>query len=330
MTKFLAGVLEHITATLLLALISLLIVSLGIAHLEAGSEPKDWPTWIVIGVGLIVLLLSSLNGVRLAISRWHLRRLIRPATGERIALLLARFEGDTDDNSIRQTVRESITRELGTTIDIVLWPELIRVTEGHHEDLEVAARAQAQRWLKKKRCDILLWGRLKTTGVLSLRFTVLEQETTDPASYIMAGDTFEVSRNLISDLGSAVVASMLSSAKLARDRAGEYIVPRLRNAAERLKPIVTRLNPAFDVETRASLLHAYALIRSVLGSQTGSLVDLEEAIGMYRKALEELTRERFAAEWARNWGNMGAALARLGEITDDRKALSDATKGFRN
>ena len=77
------------------------------------------------------------------IGRWRLINQIRPSSGKRISILLTRLEGDTPTQAHRESVREAIKRELGLSVEIVVWPESVVLAEGHDFDAECASGGAA-------------------------------------------------------------------------------------------------------------------------------------------------------------------------------------------
>jgi tetratricopeptide (TPR) repeat protein len=264
--------------------------------------------------------------------RMRTRTLIRASSGRKISILLARIDGDTANNSYRETVRETLRREFGSTVEIVLWPEALRVADGHEYDAERGADATAQKWLTQKHCDVLIWGREKGKNdkgetVLSLRLTVADLGSRDSESYKLT-DTIDLPIEFVSHFGAALVARVVMGAAPAIEASGHYLVPLMRIAAERFEPIVERLNPKFDRDTRGALLFNYALVRFIIGEQTGSNDDLLKAVAAYRQTLKELPRERAPLEWAITQNNLGNALSRLGERESGTAKLEQAVAAY--
>src|SRR5258705_8908027 len=111
-------------------------------------------------------------------------------------------------------------------------------------------------------------------------------------------DTLDLPLQFIADLGTAISARLMTLATLAAKMRGHYLLPLLRHTAERLQPLIDRLNPRYDSDTRGNLLHTYALVRDAIGTQGASEGDLEQAIAAYHKTLQEW--ESLGAE-RRNW-----------------------------
>jgi tetratricopeptide (TPR) repeat protein len=285
---------------------------------------------VTIGISKIAekIFGGSIDRAMKAFTKWRKRHVIQPAPGTKIALLLARLDGDTEHGSHRESVREAIRRELGDAVDIVLWPDALRIEERHGVDAERIAQRTAQNWLVEKRCDLLVWGRVKSSNVVSLRFTVSQMRGPEAQSYELT-DTLDLPLEFISDLGVAIAAKVATIGAIAISARGYYLVPLLRRAAERLQPLTERLNTQYDPGTRGSLFHTYALVRDTLGAQSGSPENIEHAIEAYRRTLLEWTRERAPLGWATVHNNLGNAFSTLGGFKKDSSYFLEAITSYR-
>jgi hypothetical protein len=177
LSGFIGGVAENIFVNICTAAVGFVCVRVGLSKSDKLEDWSNWPIWLGLA-GMAVLVTSGANVIRLSFLRWR----IRGGSGDKIALLIAGLEGDCDSR-IRETIRESLRRELGQAIEIIFWPESLALADGHDADAEAKAETTAQKWLKKKSCDILLWGRVKANEVVSLRTTVAEGKSSSAASY---------------------------------------------------------------------------------------------------------------------------------------------------
>jgi len=66
-----------------------------------------------------------------------------------------------------------------------------------------------------------------------------------------------------------------------------------------------------------------------LGERENGTARLEEAVGAYREALKERTRERVPLDWAMTQMNLGAALAGLGEREGGSDTLKESASAYR-
>ena len=281
-------------------LIGLTATWLGLAPAKDITDPQNWPLWAVL-----VLLFATYQICWTPLLRGYLRWRVPRGHPGKINILLARLQ-DKNDDSLREIVRDAITKELRDAVEIIPWPEAPPFALA-------LAQSKARKWLRSKSCDVFLWGREIGDKTLALRFTVLTGPDPEVQSYGLTSDTLELPVKFVSDLGAAIAARIVGAAAPAILMSGHYLVPVMRACAERLELIVTSLNPAFDADTRGSLLFSYGLVRGTIGDQAGSSQDLQHAVAAYRAALQEFTRERVPLQWAMTQNDLGNALLRLGE-----------------
>ncbi len=65
-----------------------------------------------------------------------------------------------------------------------------------------------------------------------------------------------------------------------------------------------------------------------LGERESDTARLEQAVVVYRAALEERTRERVPLDWAMTQDNLGSALTRLGEREGGLEHLMEAKRSI--
>jgi hypothetical protein len=288
------------------------------------KDPQNWPLWAAV---ILVFAVYELAWPPLRLV-W-LRRRVPSAMPGKVSILLAQLYQDNSNGALRETVREAIVGQLGDAVEVILWPESLRVGEGRHAEADANARTQAQKWLRSKSCDLLVWGRAKGDKTLALRFTPSTGSDSDMRSYGLTAETLELPLGFVSDLGAAIAARVIVEAAPAVHMSGHYLVPLMRAAAERLAPIVKKRKPAFDADTRGVLLVSYALVKETIGEQAGSNDDLRQAVAAYREALQERTRERVPLDWAMTQNNLGTALSRLGERESGTARLEEAVAAYR-
>ena len=318
------GLLNKVVESIVGPLIIALFLTVGVARSKHLDDPANWRVWVIL---VAIFLAVTLGGetLRRSLAKWR----IPAASGQEIGLLVARLDGDKAGNPLRETVREAIKEDLGQAIEIILWPEALQLGEGRDSDTEIRVAAKAQKWLASKKCDLLLWGRVKGDRTLSLRFTPRSGTTTAAQSYGLTADTLDLPVKFLSDLGSAVAGRVVAAAAMTADKSGQYLVPILRATAARMEPLIKPLNPAFDADTRAFILYSYAFVRSMTADQTGANTDLDAALKAYRDALEQWTRERAPLKWAMTQSGLGNALQMLGNREGGTARLKEAIAAFR-
>jgi hypothetical protein len=100
--------------------------------------------------------------------RWLIQWRLKAATGKKIAILVAKIDGDDSTDRIREEIIDSIKRELGSSVEPYRWPHVLATKPGSHEFVENEVHRSARRWLKRKHCDLLVAGRIKANNVVSL------------------------------------------------------------------------------------------------------------------------------------------------------------------
>ena len=147
-------------------LIGLTATWLGLAPAKDIIDLQNWPLWAVL-----VLLFATYQICWPPLLRAYLRWRVPRGHPGKINLLLARLQPDKTDDSLREIVRDAITKELGDAVKIIPWPEAPPIDGGRHAD--ALAQSKARKWLRSKSCDVFLWSRRKSDKTLALRFTVL-------------------------------------------------------------------------------------------------------------------------------------------------------------
>jgi tetratricopeptide (TPR) repeat protein len=262
------------------------------------------------------LALAGILGLLAAsrIKTWLEHRRIKSPTEHKVTLLLAKLDGDTPSASMRETVRECIERELRRGVLVLKWPTALKLGDGLHEIAEAQALKTAHAWLRSKHADLLIWGRLKSPSIVSLRFTPAERDYTEPQTYSLTHDALELPATFISNLGVAIAAYAASTVQSALDLT-TYVAPTLRTLSDRLEVLLDNGSANFDAATVATLNHCCARAKVRLYDFLGRDDDLRESIQLNRKALSLRNRSAFPDEWAASQNNLGACLARLGERT---------------
>src|ERR1700676_332655 len=255
------------------------------------------------------------------------QHLVRRASGRKIGILIARIDGDTLNGSLRETIRETIRRELGDAIEIVSWPTSLVIDDGHEQDSEQGAYLKAQSWLTSKNCDLLVWGRIKGTNVVSLRFTLANIGSVRAETYKLT-ETFDLPIEFLVRLGSALAVRILSMTLPAAKESGKYLVPAMREIASRLEPLIQHPNATLNKSALGALFESYALARKTIGEQTTSPDDLVVALTFYRAAGNEYPREQEPLAWAMTQNNIGLTLWSLGRYQGGDEPFREAIVAY--
>jgi hypothetical protein len=147
-------------------------------------------------------------------SRWWKRFRFRAASTTRMSVLVARVAGDNSAHSHQNNIREAIRFAL-PEVEVHVWHEVWQLPDGEDRTAQATAYKIARNWLRSKKCDLLIAGRTKSDGVLSLRFiastgaTSSEDPTARPLTYALAADTMDLPIKFANDVASALGASIL-------------------------------------------------------------------------------------------------------------------------
>ncbi len=89
------------------------------------------------------------------------------------------------------------------------------------------------------------------------------------------------------------------------------------------------LDRASDAAERGAALNDLGTALAMLGERESGTARLEEAVAVYRAALEERTRDGAPLDWARTQMRLGNALATLGERESGTARLEEAVAAYR-
>jgi len=128
----------------------------------------------------------------------------------------------------------------------------------------------------------------------------------------------------------AAAEQRLRNAAATRAERGELSLVRLSylEAALHFKEASERV-PASEYQARGDYLNRYGFALYRHGDEKGDNTVLLQAIGIYRKALSELTRERVPLQWATTQNNLGNALSTLRERESGSARLEEAVAAYR-
>ena len=155
---YVTGLGQSVVANIVVSAVCAVCVAIGWSQTEQFENPKNWPIWagLIIAFGFMGFVGTVANAVRL----WW--KMIDRAPGDRFTVILADLVGDDFSRGQKQNVRDSLERYLGASIDIIAYPQVLEIGEGHVDSERANTNATAQKLLKDKRGDLLIWGRVKS------------------------------------------------------------------------------------------------------------------------------------------------------------------------
>ena len=129
---------------------------------------------------------------------------------------------------------KSIDRELGDNVETLRWARVLAAKPGTRDTTEKDLQKTAYRWLRRKRCDLLVSGRVKTGNIGSpLDLSPQRRALAQQLQYSSRTLSNAKDRTFIADLGVAIAANVTASVKDAVE-SRKYIVPTLQTPSVRL------------------------------------------------------------------------------------------------
>lgn len=327
LVQMVGGISQSLVAALIFSVIGSGLIAIGWVKAENLYDPSSWPIWAV-GFGTLLVLAVSTRAAWLASRRWFVQETISRPYLDRIGIIVAQFEGDAD-NFLQETIMENLGKELNKAANVTKWPAALAMGDGVDHDRARKADKKAQKWLNKKHNDVLVWGRRKSDGVVSLRFTARAGLTSNAVAHRLT-ENLDLPVAAIAQLGGVIAVQAANLAAPAVTQAGTYLVPKMREISDRLKPLADHPPENFGADERAWLRFSFALARQTLGEQAGNSDDLQEAIEAYRAVLDDWTREKAPHHWATIQNNLGNALGALGEGEAKTGRLEEAVRSYHN
>jgi tetratricopeptide (TPR) repeat protein len=259
--------------------------------------------------------------------RWWKRFAFPAASTKRMSVLVARVAGDNSAHSNQDNIREAIRAAL-PEVEVHIWHEEWQLPDGEDRAAQTAAYKTARSWLETKKCDLLIVGRMKSEGVVSLRFipaigaSSSDDPTTRPLTYALAADTMDLPAKFANDVASSLGASVIVHLKT--HRASSEVLRALIRLTAQLQTVVEGSPALSDVRIRASLINSYSIARAFIFEFSGNLEDLRVAMSGFHRACGTLNPQGYPLEWSQSRSNYGAALARLASVTNDSEKLLQA------
>ena len=311
-----------------------------------------WDTaqsWLVrrFGVlGLVALALLSAAGYVFThwdtVNKWPgvasvvtylLREPVPPADPNRFTILVAHLENDTNREHERQIIHAMVDFK---EIKVLQLDRTITLEGSDLEKQEKLGHESAQKYLKESGASVLIWGivlsRNGKTGPI-LYWTASQGSEVKSKLYdaTSAESSFRLPPVFWSDLTYILQLLIASHDAEFRAKEGSYV-------ADRLSPFIARVRslldaspnrPGWDSDARGSTRMVLGYALDVLGEQSGRKEPLEEAVAVYKAALEERTRERVPLDWAMTQNNLGTALTALGERESGTQRLEEAVAAYK-
>ena len=285
--------------------------------------------------GLVVLLwwlwwnwdkIQNRPGVSSIIS-WISRKTLQKADPERFAVAIAHLQNDKDHEH-EALIAEALKGFEGVQVlraDRTISPLDEKVEAGHEK---------AREYLKESGAHILIWGLVHhISGEDAPRLYWTTSRESKRSKEVYQPEGFKLPElfwnDLVEVLGLVVVTQ---SAEFFADE-GHFIADKIEPFIKKVRDLLEsaelqgRDTDATDTRVKVRVILADSL--NTFGKQAGKNEPLEEAVGAYREALKEWTRDRVPLDWAMTQNNLGNALGRLGERESGTKRLEEAVGAYR-
>ncbi len=264
---------------------------------------------------------------------WWSQQPLPHASATRFSVAIAHLEHDKDhehEHLIVEALQEQFKE-----IELLRFDRTISLEGTQPEEQVKVGHHTAQEYLKHSGATALIWGTVLRRDERSLpKLYWTAANDTEPRP---GGKRYEPTSELglpevfWEDL--VKVLSLLMATENAKFRAleGQFISDQLGPFIEKVRTLLKNSvgQPGWNTETHAQACVILADSLTTLGAQTGTAPPLEEAVGVYRSALTEYTRERALLDWALTQNNLGNALAILGEREASTQRLEGAVAAYR-
>ncbi len=283
---------------------------------ENGKPPelKEWlknkvyPRYGFSGYLVLMLLLGVVGGLWWqwdkvkevpgvsALMVWWSQQPLPHASGTKFAVAVAHLEHDKDQEHERLIV-EALQEEF-KDIEVLRFDRTLSLEGTQPEERVKAGHTTAQKYLKHSGAQALIWGtilRRDERSLPKLYWTAAndaepqpEGKRYEPTAALGLPDVFW--EDLVK------VLRLLIATEYTKFRAfeGHFMSDQLRPFIEKVRTLLkdSAGQRGWNAETRAQAGVIFANSLTILGEQTGTKSPLEEAVGTYRAALTDWTRER--------------------------------------
>lgn len=252
-----------------------------------------------------------------------------PASGDRLAIIVAELQGDSDGAQTKHVIRSLTTAfaadEASAPVQLITIPRhgLGLRSRGDAAENREAAQLKATELLRIMNGDVLVWGEVIQEGdVLELRVTpkmTFEGET--PGGRLTLTKTIELPAGFSQELGGALAGIAVSQVKSAYDnlpvvqddpadswpdrvesqyaQLAPYVQQRLLPLVYRLKPLAESPPPALSGASLTAVRDAYSELAASIADSAPSASAIDFVISAKRLALRDRPRDEEPSSRAR-------------------------------
>jgi tetratricopeptide (TPR) repeat protein len=292
-----------------------------------GDTIRDWAYQTFGVLGLVAL--SLLGAALYVYKEWdkvrkspgipwlrdHLSRVPR-ADPARFSVLVAHLKND-DNSKLENLILEELKECPGIRVQRL--NRLIPFGDKSPEAEEVKARDLGHRYLKSSGASVLICGSVLTlTGqpVLKLYLipTRVDQWKWNRYDAPRVEDQLRLPHAFWSDLADFLRVLVASYDLEFRAERGRYVADRLPAFIARTQQLIDGIanRPGWDADVRGAVRMILGDALQILGHQSGSNEPLQQAIAVYRAALQDRAGDKGRLDWAMTQHKLGNALQELG------------------
>lgn len=229
--------------------------------------------------------------------------------GNKFLVLISRLDADDAHNTHTRAVIRAFQGR--NDVDRIATCRALRLT-GAGIESEARSLTVGRRWLRRRAADLLIWGEVLEPGK-AINLWFLSNDAASP----FEASPFRLESNLLTDEFQSVakeklIATALSAVAPANALSGKFLAAALRPILDRLKHLLNNSSGYTDLD-RARLLDAIGLASLAVGRQSGSRLDVGDAVSSFSNALGCINRHRVPRLWATVQHHLGNALMALAD-----------------
>jgi len=268
-------------------------------------------------------------GVESILARFKQRALPAAPAG-RLSIAVAHLDNDKDGQHERlllHGLRQFEGVEVQQVDRTIEWPAADSESEA-----EKKAEETTRGLLKKTRADVLIWGSAESfnnQSLMKLYWTPARDVPGAKLTKEYQTETIALPPAFWSDLKQ--ILGLLTQSRIAAltfDQPGHYVADRLAPLIAQVRALVQSKEGVWDPETLAGVQDSLTDALQLDGEQSGTNEPLAESIDLYRKVLDEWTRERVPLQWGATQVNLGNALQKLGDRESGMARLEEAVAAY--
>lgn len=247
------------------------------------------------------------------------------ATAPAAAVLVAEFDGKRGPE-VSKHLGDLLAQD--PAIEVYRRNEALKLSgQGNLADQLVAAAGQGHNWLAEVSADVLVWGDIAATGVLTIRFLPAASDADGVAGVFGLGDQLLLPFPFAAEFEALVrVAAVAAAQGRPHARAAEMLGTTLAPLERFLGSPPAGLALEQKASVYIALGHALATEFRVNPEAAG----LERALAAYQTACGALTREAAPVAWLLAQNHRAAALQALADHSKDPQRLRGAVAAYRD